>query len=277
MSLGIRGGDEVVIVGFEPAAAAGIAAIARAIRNLETVAPHAGSGRPWRPRQERRTPRICAASSPIRACASDRRSFCRRPICRSSRSGRGMTQRNARVRSRARRGARAALAARDHRGADGSRNHVARTSSCSTTPISSMPRARPSPTARARVSRGGRACAPARDQLTRHRRCAPRRARRRSAATSKGRCCSRSMDRRRRTSRFRRAASCSRATSRPRSSSISTRGSSPASRSRRGGPTSHVAILAATLGIPMLVAMGQRLLEIARRQHRSSSMPTRAR
>jgi len=40
MSLGIRGGDEVVIAGFEPAAARGIAAIARAIRNLETVAPH---------------------------------------------------------------------------------------------------------------------------------------------------------------------------------------------------------------------------------------------
>lgn len=38
MSLGIRGGDEVVIAGFEPAAAEGIAAIARAIRNLETVA-----------------------------------------------------------------------------------------------------------------------------------------------------------------------------------------------------------------------------------------------
>ena len=38
MSLGIRGGDEVVIAGFEPAAADGIAAIARAIRNLETVA-----------------------------------------------------------------------------------------------------------------------------------------------------------------------------------------------------------------------------------------------
>ncbi|HEY6125745.1 MAG TPA: phosphoenolpyruvate--protein phosphotransferase [Steroidobacteraceae bacterium] len=41
MSLGIRGGDEVVIAGFEPAAADGIAAIARAIRNLETVAAHA--------------------------------------------------------------------------------------------------------------------------------------------------------------------------------------------------------------------------------------------
>jgi phosphocarrier protein FPr/phosphocarrier protein len=38
MSLGIRGGDEVVIAGFEPAAAEGIATIARAIRNLEAVA-----------------------------------------------------------------------------------------------------------------------------------------------------------------------------------------------------------------------------------------------
>ncbi|HEV7605953.1 MAG TPA: phosphoenolpyruvate--protein phosphotransferase [Steroidobacteraceae bacterium] len=41
MSLGIRGGDEVVIAGFEPAAAAGIAAIVSAIRNLEAVAPPA--------------------------------------------------------------------------------------------------------------------------------------------------------------------------------------------------------------------------------------------
>jgi len=41
MALGIRGGDEVVLVGFEPRAAAGIAAIAEAIRNLEAVAPHA--------------------------------------------------------------------------------------------------------------------------------------------------------------------------------------------------------------------------------------------
>jgi len=40
MSLGIRAGDEVVIVGFEPAAAEGIAAITRVIRNLEKVAPH---------------------------------------------------------------------------------------------------------------------------------------------------------------------------------------------------------------------------------------------
>src|SRR5262245_1051318 len=41
MSLGIRGGDEVVLVGFEPRAAVGIAAIAKAIRNLEAAAPHA--------------------------------------------------------------------------------------------------------------------------------------------------------------------------------------------------------------------------------------------
>jgi phosphocarrier protein FPr/phosphocarrier protein len=41
MSLGVRGGDEVVISGFEPAAAAGIAAIATAIRNLETAPPPA--------------------------------------------------------------------------------------------------------------------------------------------------------------------------------------------------------------------------------------------
>jgi len=41
MSLGIRGGDEVVIAGFESAAAQGVAAIARAIRGLESVAPSA--------------------------------------------------------------------------------------------------------------------------------------------------------------------------------------------------------------------------------------------
>lgn len=40
MSLGVHGGDEVVIAGFEPAAAAGIAAIVEAIRNLEPAAPH---------------------------------------------------------------------------------------------------------------------------------------------------------------------------------------------------------------------------------------------
>src|SRR5690349_19435509 len=41
MSLGIRGGDEVVIAGFDPGAAKGIAAIALAIRNLESIAPDA--------------------------------------------------------------------------------------------------------------------------------------------------------------------------------------------------------------------------------------------
>jgi len=41
MSLGIRGGDEVVIAGFTPAATVGIAAIAEAIRNLEPAASHA--------------------------------------------------------------------------------------------------------------------------------------------------------------------------------------------------------------------------------------------
>jgi len=46
MSLGIRGGDEVVIVGFETAAAAGIAAIVKAIRQLEHVAPPAAEAAP---------------------------------------------------------------------------------------------------------------------------------------------------------------------------------------------------------------------------------------
>lgn len=46
MSLGIRGGDEVVIVGFEAKAATGIAAIAEAIRNLEEAAPHAAAPAP---------------------------------------------------------------------------------------------------------------------------------------------------------------------------------------------------------------------------------------
>jgi multiphosphoryl transfer protein len=35
MSLGVRGGDELVITGFEPAAAAGVAAIAKVVRDLE--------------------------------------------------------------------------------------------------------------------------------------------------------------------------------------------------------------------------------------------------
>jgi phosphoenolpyruvate-protein phosphotransferase len=39
MSLGVRGGDELVLVGFEPAAATGIAALTRIIHELEQVAP----------------------------------------------------------------------------------------------------------------------------------------------------------------------------------------------------------------------------------------------
>ena len=35
MSLGVRGGDELVIVGFEAAAAAGVAEIARVVRELD--------------------------------------------------------------------------------------------------------------------------------------------------------------------------------------------------------------------------------------------------
>ena len=41
MSLGVRGGDELVIVGFEAAAAAGVAEIARVVRELEPAAAHA--------------------------------------------------------------------------------------------------------------------------------------------------------------------------------------------------------------------------------------------
>jgi phosphocarrier protein FPr/phosphocarrier protein len=41
MSLGVRGGDEVIIAGFEPAAAAGIAAVVDAVRSLDAVAPPA--------------------------------------------------------------------------------------------------------------------------------------------------------------------------------------------------------------------------------------------
>jgi phosphocarrier protein FPr/phosphocarrier protein len=43
MSLGIRGGDELVIVGFEPAAAAGVAALVKVIRELEPGAPAANA------------------------------------------------------------------------------------------------------------------------------------------------------------------------------------------------------------------------------------------
>ena len=40
MSLGVRGGDELVIIGFEAAAATGVAEIARVVRELEPVAAH---------------------------------------------------------------------------------------------------------------------------------------------------------------------------------------------------------------------------------------------
>jgi hypothetical protein len=39
MSLGVRGGDEVVIAGFHADAAPGVAEIARAIRHLDPAAP----------------------------------------------------------------------------------------------------------------------------------------------------------------------------------------------------------------------------------------------
>ncbi len=42
MSLGVRGGDEVVVTGFDPAAAASVAAVARIIRDLEQVSPEKG-------------------------------------------------------------------------------------------------------------------------------------------------------------------------------------------------------------------------------------------
>ena len=41
MSLGVRGGDELVISGYEPAAAAGVAQIARLVRTLDEAAPPA--------------------------------------------------------------------------------------------------------------------------------------------------------------------------------------------------------------------------------------------
>jgi len=41
MSLGVRGGDELVISGFDPAASAGIAQISNLMRNFTAVAPHA--------------------------------------------------------------------------------------------------------------------------------------------------------------------------------------------------------------------------------------------
>jgi phosphoenolpyruvate-protein phosphotransferase len=43
MSLGVRGGDELVVVGFEPAAAAGVAALVKVIRELEPGAPTGGA------------------------------------------------------------------------------------------------------------------------------------------------------------------------------------------------------------------------------------------
>jgi phosphoenolpyruvate-protein phosphotransferase len=49
MSLGIRGGDEIVITGFEAGAAAGIAEIARIIRHLDPAPRQAASPRSARP------------------------------------------------------------------------------------------------------------------------------------------------------------------------------------------------------------------------------------
>ena len=59
--------------------------------------------------------------------------------------------------------------------------------------------------------------------------------------------------------------SCSRAISRPRNSSTSKPARSRGIALAAGGPTSHVAILAGTLGIPMLVAVGAGLLDDRRR------------
>lgn len=52
MSLGVRGGDEVVITGFDTSAAAGVAAIARVIRELERTAPGPAAPAPTEPAAE---------------------------------------------------------------------------------------------------------------------------------------------------------------------------------------------------------------------------------
>jgi phosphocarrier protein FPr/phosphocarrier protein len=48
MSLGVRGGDEVVIAGFTPDAAAAVAGLARVVRDLEKLPAHASAAAPAR-------------------------------------------------------------------------------------------------------------------------------------------------------------------------------------------------------------------------------------
>lgn len=48
MSLGVRGGDEVVIAGFTPAAATAVAGLARVVRDLEKLPAHAPAAAPAR-------------------------------------------------------------------------------------------------------------------------------------------------------------------------------------------------------------------------------------
>jgi phosphoenolpyruvate-protein phosphotransferase len=50
MSLGVRGGDEVVIAGFTPAAAGAVAELARVVRGLEKMPAHASAPAPVRAR-----------------------------------------------------------------------------------------------------------------------------------------------------------------------------------------------------------------------------------
>lgn len=50
MSLGVRGGDEVVIAGFTPAAATAVAELARVVRDLEKLPVHALAETPARPK-----------------------------------------------------------------------------------------------------------------------------------------------------------------------------------------------------------------------------------
>jgi multiphosphoryl transfer protein len=60
MALGVRGGDELVIVGFEPAAAAGVTELARVVRELDPAPAHA------EPARAARSETPAAASEPGR-------------------------------------------------------------------------------------------------------------------------------------------------------------------------------------------------------------------
>ena len=222
MSLGVRGGDELVIAGFEPAAAAGVAGYRRMrFAAREAVAPHAAPA-PRRRRLASAEPgAVARRDREPRASPSAARSICtaaEMPVRRRRR-------RRRRTKTRVRPRARCACA----RASRGSRPRAAPTVR---EIIDGAPRiARRPELVRGRApsidsgqERGLRvAREPARERASARgdRRRAARRARRRSARSRTAGVARRIDGSEAPRSRFRRTASCSRAISRLRSSSTS--------------------------------------------------------